>query len=158
MTSSLELILATRIAHNYADGVHKSERHFLDFSINGQSLWEGLGKPDMVSVICREYATEETVRAINRLLLVEGADFPNERRSLFICAECGDLGCGAITAIVCKEGETVRWEDFGYERSYGENVRRDDYATVGPFAFDAVSYERALEEAWHRLTPKRRLE
>lgn len=158
MISVLELTPATRFPHNYAGGSHKSERHFLDFLIDGQSLWEKLGKPEMVSVLCREYATEETVRAINRLLLAEGADFPNERRSLFICAECAELGCGAITAIVWKEGETVTWEDFGYENTYEENVRRDEYAAVGPFTFNAVSYERTLEEAWHRLTPERRLE
>jgi hypothetical protein len=72
----LQLIPATGIGIKYSNGTYKSERHFLDFAINGQSLWETVGKSrDTLSVLCREYALDESIRAANRLLLTEKADF-----------------------------------------------------------------------------------
>jgi hypothetical protein len=50
MTALLELIPAVRTGIKYPGGSYKSERHFLDFAIDGQSLWEKLQMPDMVSV------------------------------------------------------------------------------------------------------------
>jgi hypothetical protein len=112
------------------------------------ALWETVGKPrDLVSVFCREYALDESIRAVGRLLLTEKAAFPNDRRSLFICSECGDLGCGAATALVAREGDVIVWKDFGFENNYDANVELNDCKGVGPFVFDAVSYENALLKA-----------
>src|SRR5271163_5354310 len=119
MASLLELAPATRVGVKYPDGCSKSERHFLDFVIDGQSLWRKIGKPiDSVSVICYEYVRDETIKAVNRLLLSEDAVIPDDRRSLFICSECGDVGCGAITALVVREGHSIVWKDFGYQNDY----------------------------------------
>jgi hypothetical protein len=53
MDALLELVSANRIGVKYPDGTYKSERHFLDFVINGESLWEKVGKQhDMVSALC----------------------------------------------------------------------------------------------------------
>jgi hypothetical protein len=91
--SLLELTPLIRAAAQYANGTSKSERHFLDFVVDGQSLWEALGKRhDMVSILCAEYSADETGKAIERLRLSEEADLPNGRRSFFLCSECGDLG------------------------------------------------------------------
>jgi hypothetical protein len=132
----------------------KSERHFLDFAIDGQSLWVQLRKPDMVSVLCSEHAAaarHESVRSIRRLL--EKADFPNNRRSLFICAECGDLGCGAMTSLIVREGEVVIWKEFGFENTYEDNVMLAPYEGVGPFIFDAQAYQRLFLQALDGLGP-----
>jgi hypothetical protein len=96
-----------RIGVKYPGGVSKSERHFLDFVVDGESLWEKVGKPrDKVSVICFDYSREETVQAVNRLLLIEKAVIPGDRRPLFICSECGDIGCDAVTAPPSSERES----------------------------------------------------
>lgn len=148
MLDLLEFFPATRFGVKYPDGAFKSERHFLDFVVNGQSLWEKIGKQrDLVSVICYEYAREETIKAANRLLLTEKPVIPANRRSLFICSECGDFGCGAVTAMVVREGHSIVWKDFGFENDYEDNILTDDYKQIGPYAFDFAHYETALRQA-----------
>jgi hypothetical protein len=115
-------------------------------------LWGKVGKPkDMVSVFYYEYAREETIKAANRLLLTESADLPADRRSLFICSECGDIGCGAITALVVRDGHSIVWKAFGYENNYEENILLDNYKQIGPFTFGLVHYERTLLQAIESL-------
>jgi hypothetical protein len=152
MYSQLELRTLIRAGVENPNSTSKSGRHFLDFVVDGQSLWETLGKRhDMVSVLCVEYAKDETVKAASRLLLNEKADLPNGRRSFFVCSECGDLGCGAITAVVERQGETFTWKAFGYENTYEDEVALDAYDTVGPFTFDAAKYESTLRQAMDLL-------
>jgi hypothetical protein len=149
MASILELRSLVREGVQYPDGPFKSERHFFDFVVDGQSLWEALGKRrDMVSVLCVEYAKGATANVISRLLLSEKADFPNDRRSLFVCSECGGLDCGAITAVIERQGETFTWRAFGYENNYEDKLSLDTYNTVGPFAFDATEYDKFSGEAF----------
>jgi len=109
MDSLLELTPLIREGTQNANGTSKSERHFLDFVVDGQSLWEALGeRHDMVSILWAECSADETAKAVGRLLLNEKADLPNDRRSFFVCSECGDLGCGAITAGPTKISIGVR--------------------------------------------------
>lgn len=154
MITHLDLIPAVRSGVKYSARSYRSERHFLDFAVDGESLWEKLRKPDMVSVLCFEYAAGnpgECVKAVNRLLLTEKADHPEDRRSLFVCSECGDLGCGAISSLMVRAGETVIWKDFGLQNNYDNNVELSSYQGIGPFAFDATAYERALLAALDKL-------
>jgi hypothetical protein len=65
---------------------------------------------------------EEARKAIQWLLLKDKADLPNDRRSFFVCPECGDLVCGAVTAIVVKEGDTVSWRNFGHQNNYEDAI------------------------------------
>jgi hypothetical protein len=148
MGSVLELVPAIRAGVKYPDGAWKSERRFLDFVVDAESLWQRVGKSkDSVSIVCFEFSREEIVKAVNRLLLIEKAVIPGDRRSLFICASCGDIGCGAVTASVVRDGQAVVWKDFGFENDYEENIRLDDYKGIGPFSFEWALYERALLQA-----------
>jgi len=61
------------------------------------------------------------------------------RYSLYVCNECGDIGCGAITAKITKEKDAIIWSDFGYENTLDEvdylnNDKRQD------FYFDYAQY------------------
>ena len=68
-----------------------------------------------------------------------------------MCAECGDLGCGAITVSIKRADDRVVWCDFGYENTYEAQVLRDEYANVGPFEFEFHHYQSALLSAIERL-------
>jgi hypothetical protein len=63
------------------------------------------------------------------------------------------LGCGAITAVVERQGETITWKAFGYENTYEDKIVLDAYSTVGPFTFDATAYEHTLAQALSLLRP-----
>ena len=154
MAVLLELVPAIRPGFAYPGGASKSECHFLDFVISGQSLWEQPRKPDMVSVLCSEYAAkahDESVRAINRLLLIEKANLPDDRRSLFICSECGDSGCGAITGHIVRDGGAIVWGDFGHQNNYEDHIALGPYEGLGPFMIDAKCYESLFVEALGKL-------
>jgi hypothetical protein len=150
MISSISFRASTRAGEKHASGVYKSARNFFDVIVDGASLWERLGKPDMVTVLCSDFVLSETSKAADRLRLRGDADLPNNRRSLFICAECGDLGCGAVSVLVTNVGDLFVWSDFGYENTYEEHISR--YGEVGPFQFDRERYESAFLEVMAQLS------
>lgn len=148
MPSTLSLTPRVRKGEKYDGGSFKSQRTFLDLVVNGASLWARLGKPhDMVSVLCAEFSESETSKAVSALLLDSESELADDRRLLFVCAECGDLGCGAITVSVQRKDGKVVWSDFGYENDYELGVRRGDYTDVGPFEFEFSQYQSCLSNA-----------
>jgi hypothetical protein len=148
MDSILKLARLIREGAQHANGTSKSEQHFLDFVVDGKSLWEALGeRHDMVSILCSEYSSDETAKAVGPPASEWKADLPNDRRSFFVYSECGDLGCAAITAVVERQGEKITWKAFGYENTYEDKMFLDASNTVGHFTFDATAYEHTLAQA-----------
>ncbi len=43
--------------------------------------------------------------SIQQLLLDVPTALPDDRQSVFVCAECGDVGCGAITARIVRHDD-----------------------------------------------------
>ena len=67
--------------------------------------------------------------------------------SLYVCAECGDLGCGAITALVQRTPDGFVWRDFVFEDNYDASITgAESYRAVGPFVFNKTEYWRVLNE------------
>lgn len=125
----------------------KTERPFLDFVIDGVSLYEAAAKDrDLVSVIWTDPPVpDERMKAIRRLLAAEPGDASDGRISLYVCPECGDLGCGAITIRIEGTSGEIVWRDFGYENNYEAHVEREPFAPLGPYRFDRVDYTAQLE-------------
>jgi hypothetical protein len=68
--------------------------------------------------------------------------------ALFICPECGDLACGAITFRLSRAGDAARWSDFAYENGYDETQTDfDSYSTIGPFEFALDAYRTVITRA-----------
>lgn len=144
------LDLVPRLREGFGDSTsgepNKITRGFLDFVINGTSLHETIGSQrDLVSVLWNPpVVLAEADRAVRRLLLMETGDASNGRVSLFVCPECGDLGCGAITARIALNDGGIVWRDIGYENSYDPSIDFDSFAAVGPFVFDLDAYRNEL--------------
>jgi hypothetical protein len=85
------------------------------------------------------------MKAIRRLLATEPGDASDGRVSLYVCPECGDLGCGAITVRIEGTSGEILWRDFGYENNYEAHVERGPFASLGPYRFDRVEYTARLE-------------
>jgi hypothetical protein len=127
----------------------------LDFVVDGNSLFrifQGAGF-DVISPIGWLPINEERA-AIGRLLLVEPADLPNNRRSLYVCHICGDLGCGAVSVNVEQSASSINWSSFGFENSLSDDLGcldLDSLAFVGPFAFDSSHYEDVMRETFEEV-------
>jgi len=78
------------------------------------------------------------------LLKEQPGEFPNDRVALYICPECGDLGCGAVTAKISVHDDVVTWSDFGYENTYEDAMFPDTLSAIGPFTFELREYEMTL--------------
>jgi hypothetical protein len=122
-------------------GGGRTQRDFLDFIVDGQPLSELVG--DQVSCL-GWFVPKENAKAARRLLLKEPADLPNNRRTLYVCPECGDIGCGVVSLVVERAGDKIIWRDFGYENNYEGIIHAEGFAGVGPFRFDRAEYEEAL--------------
>jgi hypothetical protein len=145
---------------------HVSERDWLDFLIDGRSLrdlLEGVAseahpgrypermKLDYIGCLGGWLrVTEAHDRLRRQLLLEERSGLDTERYQLYICPECGDIGCGAITAVIEQPGDSFVWRDFAmYEKDWQFDdddplFDLSDCESIGPFRFDKEQYREAL--------------
>jgi hypothetical protein len=136
---------------------YKTERHHLDFLIDGVSLYEAsnAGARDLIGLLGWAPVERDQI-CIQRLLLKVPTDLWDARQSIFPCAECGDIGCGAITADVSRTDEKYIWSNFAFENNSDETMTdRGSFAHLGPFIFDAAQYSNALTDVlrhWRRNT------
>lgn len=139
-------------------GVTKTEVSYLDFAVNGELLLPRLtrvagGNLDVASVVQDAWPVE-AVAGITRLLGEEPGDLPDGRVSLYACPECGDLGCGAVTARIVFTPDTVTWRAIGWQTEYDSEV-----SPLGPggarpdITVDRLSYQTALQSVRERLRP-----
>jgi hypothetical protein len=129
---------------------YKRERHTFDLVVNGISLFRetGASKSDMCGSLADPHFEPEAARRFNDEVLgnlgaklsVGGA----HRVALFVCPECGDLGCGAVTALVSRRAHSVRWSDFAFENDYDSLSPIDG---VEVFEFEWPQYKSAIESA-----------
>lgn|GEM_PF-1410314 len=76
------------------------------------------------------------------LLGEQPADLDDGRVPLYVCAACGDIGCGAIGMRLERTATTVTWRDFRWET--GPSGPADDDLVVvpgGPFVFDRAQHD-----------------
>jgi hypothetical protein len=127
-------------------GAGKAARTYLDFYIAGTRLLDLLGgglNADAITPL--GWGTVESQeRSIAELLLRETPVLRTWRCMLYVCAECGDISCGAVTVRVEREAGCFVWREFGYEHDWDEDLHLSKFATVGPFHFKEDSYLQVL--------------
>ena len=119
-----------------------------DFQIDGESLLHILvqehgGHSDFMGAFVQGFP--ESQRDIARQLRLQAEPSTDSGRVLlYICPECGDIGCGAYSARVSRDQGTYSWSDFAYENGYEDPRLLDG---VGPFVFEIGPYEAAIASA-----------
>ena len=126
-----------------AGGRGISRREYLDFVVDGRSLQDALREPDLIGCL-GWWVPQAEAEHRQRLTGVAAPDSATGRVSLYVCPECGDLACGAVTArITCPPGEIV-WSDFCFEGQY--EIDPAPIPDVGPYRFDEAQYRQALAD------------
>ncbi|HSH59172.1 MAG TPA: hypothetical protein VK988_05920 [Acidimicrobiales bacterium] len=121
----------------------KAERRFADLVVDAKPLYrvvraEGF---DYISAIWLDDPDIARL-AVRRLLGDQPPDAPGGRVAMYVCPECGDLGCGAVTAQVNRTEDNVEWSAWGLQNNYEERVTPVENLPAVTFRRD--EYERAL--------------
>ena len=137
--STLELQWRVRIG-----GGGRTQRRYRDFVVDGASLLDRLGATDERVSVLGCWPDDSQRDAVQQLLSAPG------RVPLYVCAECGDLSCGAITALIERRSDGFVWRDFAFENSDQAVTALDSYPNVGPFLFNKTQYWQVINERMFR--------
>ncbi len=123
------------------NGSTKVGRKYIDFIVSGQSLGQLFGLPDLdlIGTFGWTENKEYENKQIDEFLGLITPELKTGRTCFYVCPECGDIGCGAITAKIEVTEKNVIWKDFGYENNYSE-PDLTGYKEIGPFTFDKKQY------------------
>jgi hypothetical protein len=138
---------ADRPAEKPERGRHRTVRIYADFVVDGVPLGPRMREVHDLIGRLGWGPTRSRREALATLLLEGDADFPPNRRAVYVSPECGDLACGAVTAAMERQGDAVVWRDFKYETEIDPPLSLAPLSGLGPFSFHWPEYERALRQA-----------
>ena len=123
----------------------KISGQYLDFNISGQSLKEYLGIENDSSVTPLGWFLNksEQSKSLQEFRLQIKPHLPNNRVELYICNECGDIGCGSVTAKIIDMGDKIVWTEFARQSDPDEV---GSYFEVLDLEFERNSYFKALAQ------------
>lgn len=135
-----------RKGETFKNGSTKADRKYIDFIVSGQSLGQLFGLPDLdlIGTFCWTDNNKFENKQIDEFLGLAKPELETGRTCFYVCPECGDIGCGAITAKIELTEKNVIWKEFGYENNYSE-PNLTNYQDIGPFTFDKKQYLEILE-------------
>lgn len=137
-----------RLGHAWLLRPGHPDQRSIDFVVDGLRLSSLVADKDLCGRLSADPEAAWNPEALQILRGEAPADAEGDRVMLYVCAECGDLGCGALTCRVVRTERTIAWSDFAFENDYDPDMTdRASYADVGPFLFDAAQYRTALESA-----------
>lgn len=85
------------------------------------------------------------IQIVNEFLKIQKSELETLRSMLFVCAECGDIGCGAITVEIEKKSNSYVWKNFARENDSFE-LLPSDFIDFPSLEFDKISYENELKK------------
>lgn len=135
---------ATRAGGLLAGGDYQVHRDFVDFVVDGCPLLFRLSDLDAVSPLASDVPPSLFTAQIHSLLLETEAPLPAGRYIIYGCPECEDLACGAVTAVIERDGEDVIWRDFAWQTDEHADLDLNGYHGTGPFRFRGTEYRTAL--------------
>jgi hypothetical protein len=145
MVDQLDIALIHREAE-----LGKHPRRSVDFVVNGNSLFELVNAKQLD--MCGRFSSDlgSVQNELIQLVFQTGtpSDKSPNRIMLFVCPECGDLSCGAITFTIIRENDTVTWSDFAYENDYDDSMTDfTSFVGIGPFTFSLSDYLNVISRA-----------
>ena len=126
---------------------NQTKRTSIDFIIDGESLLAKLSTANDDSsdyMGCFVKGIDDTAKIYNTLTCKDKSELEDGRALLYICPECGDIGCGAYAVRINKINNQYVWQDFAYVNGY-EKART--IQGIGPFYFNENEYEHIINEA-----------
>ncbi|MER5973589.1 oxidoreductase [Streptomyces sp. NPDC002055] len=135
-------------------GGRRRHREFLDFTVDGRPLLLRLTAGDTVTPLVRGRVPARFTAQVRRLLLESVPPLAGGRYVLYGCAECAALDCGAVTAVVERQGPDVVWRDFAWQCDEVPDFVRHGYPDIGPFRFNGDQYRYELERLLARNEPE----
>jgi hypothetical protein len=124
-------------------GAESPARRYRDLVIDGVPV-SSLVRIDVISPFGWGSSDDEERAAAARLLGRVAPNLPHARTSLYVCPECGDLGCTAVSVRVEFQQATVTWKEFGYQNNYDGEVQLEPLSHIGPYTFPREAYERVV--------------
>ncbi|MFE5811983.1 oxidoreductase [Streptomyces sp. NPDC056479] len=148
---------AMRAGGVLANGDFQVHRDFVDFIVDGRPLLFQLSDLDAVSPLASDVPPAIFTAHVRSLLLEAEAPLPGGRYVIYGCPECADLACGAVTAVIDKEGDDYIWRDFAWQTDEHADLELNGYHGIGPFRFQGTGYRAALGSLLdHAADPPRR--
>ncbi|MFE9448211.1 oxidoreductase [Streptomyces sp. NPDC006739] len=135
---------AMRAGGVLADGGYRIHRDFMDFLVDGRPLLFQLSDLDAVSPLASDIPPAIFTAQVRGLLLETGAPLPEGRYVLYGCPECQDLACGAVTAVIERDGDDYVWRDFAWQTDDHADLELNGYHGIGPFRFHGAEYRACL--------------
>ncbi|MEU2429302.1 oxidoreductase [Streptomyces sp. NPDC007861] len=136
---------AMRAGGVLADGGYQVHRDFVDFVVDGRPLLFQLSDLDAVSPLASDIPPAIFTHQVRGLLLEADAPLPDGRYVIYGCPECEGIDCGAVTAVIERDGDAVVWRDFAWQTAETADLELNGYHGIGPFRFRAAEYRAELE-------------
>ncbi|MER5214549.1 oxidoreductase [Streptomyces sp. NPDC002838] len=136
---------AMRAGGVLANGDFQIHRDFVDFVVDGRPLLFQLSDLDAVSPLASDVPPAIFTAQVHSLLLETEPPLPDGRYVIYGCPECEDLACGAVTAVIERDGEDFLWRDFAWQTDEQADLELNGYHGIGPFRFHGTQYREALD-------------
>ncbi|ANQ49384.1 hypothetical protein MY04_2010 [Flammeovirga sp. MY04] len=127
----------------------RTQNSFYDFSIDGESLFDicDMEKSDRIGSLGWGLSNDYNKSLFRQFLNEEeNKELKSGRIMLFVCSECGDIGCGGTTFKLIETETEIIWTEFGDEDNIELDIDFSDYKNIGPFRFEKTEYKRLFIE------------
>ena len=132
---------ATRNGKSSDGKIIQHERNYIDFLVDSQCVKTILGYADndLITLLgWFKYSADDELM-IEEFLKQNISNLKSGRTVIYGCPECGDLGCGAITAEIVEMDNKIIWKNFAYENE-DESYDVEKLKKTTPFEFDKQQY------------------
>ncbi|MER5461358.1 oxidoreductase [Streptomyces sp. NPDC002668] len=136
---------AMRAGGVLADGGYQVHRDFTDFIVDGRPLLFQLSDLDAVSPLASDIPPAIFTAHVRVLLLQAPAPLEGGRCVIYGCPECEGIECGAVTAVIERDGDDIVWRDFAWQTDGRADLELNGYHGMGPFRFRGDEYRAELE-------------